>query len=161
MARPRALAALRRAVAGLGPSGGEVDRRPPTVVATVPRPDATGVPAGEPIAVEFSEAMDRRRTAEAVYVSPRSEAKLRWRGRRLEIRLAGGLQPRQTYVVTLGSDARDLRGNRLEQSFTFAFATGEELDAGRISGVSPADTAIIAVHLHRLSAHAKSDTLKL
>ena len=48
--------------------------------------------------------------------------------------MAGGLAEERTYVVTVGTDARDLRGNRLEQSFHLAFATGDRLDAGSLSG---------------------------
>jgi uncharacterized protein (DUF2141 family) len=86
------------------------------------------------IEVEFSEGMDGRRTGDAVFVSPSIEMRLAWHGRRLEIRPLGGLQAERTYVITVGTDARDLRGNRLDQSFTFAFATGGQLDRGSIGG---------------------------
>ena len=116
------------------PSGGEVDRVSPTVVDTWPHADATSVGPDQVVAIEFSEGMDRRLTEEALFITPHTTASFGWRGSKLEIRSRGGLQPGQTYVVTVGSDARDLRGNRLDQSFTLAFATGEQLDSGHISG---------------------------
>ncbi len=134
----KALPLLVLGVAGcakLGPpSGGEVDRVSPTVVDTWPHADATSVGPDQVVAIEFSEGMDRRHTEDALFITPHTTASFRWRGSKLEIRPGDGLQPGQTYVVTVGSDARDLRGNRLDQSFTVAFATGEQLDSGHISG---------------------------
>lgn len=117
------------------PAGGIVDRTGPTVVGSVPAADASGVPVDQVVEIEFSEAMDRRRTEEAVFVSPSTGAKPGWQDRRLTLELAGGLQIDRTYVVTVGTDARDVRGNRLENSYTFAFATGERLNRGRLHGV--------------------------
>ena len=117
------------------PSGGMVDRTGPTVLRSTPLADAVGVPVGQVIEIEFSEAMDRRRTQEAVFVSPSTGARYGWQGRRLTLELAGGLQIDRTYVVTVGTDARDVRGNRLERSYAFAFATGEQLNRGRLHGV--------------------------
>jgi len=117
------------------PRGGEVDRTAPTVLQSHPPADAVGVSVGQVIEIEFSEAMDRRRTEEAVFVSPAAGTRYGWQDRRLTLELAGGLQSDRTYVVTVGTDARDVRGNRLESSYTFAFATGEQLSRGRLHGV--------------------------
>ena len=116
------------------PSGGEVDRDPPVVMGHTPGSDATNVPLNEPVAIEFSESMERGRTREAVFIAPRSEVKYHWRSRRLELTFDDGLKADQTYVITVGTDARDLRRNALDQSFTFAFATGSQLNPGRIEG---------------------------
>ncbi len=133
---PLVLAAiLMLACAKIGrPPGGVVDKLAPTIVGTQPRGDEIGVGLERSIEVEFSEGMDGRRTRDAVFVSPGIEMRLEWHGRALEIRPLGGLQPERTYVITVGMDARDLRGNRLDQSFTFAFATGGQLDRGSIGG---------------------------
>ena len=116
------------------PTGGPVDRTAPVVVSHQPAPDATGVDRGQAVTIEFSEAMDRGRTEEAVFLAPRSDFEAHWRERRLRITIPGGLAEERTYVVTVGTDARDLRGNGLEQSFQLAFATGGRLDAGSLSG---------------------------
>ena len=116
------------------PTGGPVDETAPVVVAHQPAADATGVDPRRSVTIDFSEAMDRERTGEAVFLAPRVDFRTRWRSRRLEITVPGGLAEERTYVITIGTDARDLRGNRLEQSFQLAFATGGRLDAGSLSG---------------------------
>ena len=114
------------------PTGGPVDRTPPQVVGHRPVADATAVPLDAAVEIEFSEVMDRERTETGVFTSPEGELRFRWSGRRL--RLDMDLQAKRTYVITVGTDARDLRGNALEQSFTFAFATGDRLNQGQIAG---------------------------
>ena len=116
------------------PTGGPVDETAPVVAAHQPAADATGVDPRRSVTIDFSEAMDRERTEEAVFLAPRVDFRAAWRGRRLEITVPGGLAEERTYVITIGTDARDLRGNRLEQSFQLAFATGGRLDAGSLSG---------------------------
>ena len=116
------------------PTGGPVDETAPAVVAHQPAADATGVDPRRRVTIDFSEAMDRERTVEAVFLAPQVDFRPRWRGRRLEITVPSGLAEERTYVVTIGTGARDLRGNRLEQSFQLAFATGSRLDAGSLSG---------------------------
>ena len=114
------------------PSGGPVDRTPPEIVEHWPSADATAVPLDAAIELEFSKRMDRQRTQAAIFCSPEGKIRFRWRGRRLRLEL--DLEPGQTYVITVGAEARDLRGNALQQSFTFAFATGLQLNRGRIEG---------------------------
>ena len=116
------------------PSGGPVDRSSPSVSSHYPPPDAVGVSVDSRIELVFSEPMDRKSTGDAVFVSPAAQIRQRWRGRRLELVLEPGLQPDRTYVITLGTGARDLRRNALERSFTFAFATGDVLNQGRLRG---------------------------
>ena len=116
------------------PTGGEVDRTAPAVTGHEPAADAARVPPEQAIQIEFSEPMDRKRTEAAVFIAPRSPVQFGWKGNTLTARTHEKLRDRQTYVVTVGSDARDLRGNSLDESYTFAFATGDELNRGRIHG---------------------------
>ncbi|MFH1568020.1 MAG: Ig-like domain-containing protein [Gemmatimonadota bacterium] len=116
------------------PTGGPEDRQAPEVVRCDPAPDATGVDRRGGARIVFSEPMDRRATEEAVYLSPVTPVHCRWSGAELRLQADGGLLPDRTYVVTVGTDARDRRGNRLERSFTFAFATGRQLNRGRLHG---------------------------
>ena len=115
------------------PPGGEIDRAAPDIVSHTPKADETEVAPESSIFLRFSEGMDRRRTEEAIFLAPRVELQFRWKGPTLEVS-AGRLLEEQTYVVTVGTDARDRRGNSLPEAYTFAFATGPELNQGRLRG---------------------------
>ncbi len=115
------------------PPGGEVDRTAPEIVGHTPAADETEVAVESAIVLRFSEAMDRRRTEEAIFIAPRVELRFRWNGRTLEAS-PGRLLEKQTYVITVGTDTRDRRGNSLPEPYTFAFATGAELDQRRLHG---------------------------
>lgn len=116
------------------PAGGPVDKTPPAITAHLPAADAVSVPLGTQVELAFSEGMDHTRTETALFISPTSPVECIWRGSRLHLSFPQGLKPDQTYVITLGTGARDLRGNALTQSFTLAFATGTQLNQGRIEG---------------------------
>lgn len=127
------LAGLLIACAKVGPpAGGEVDRTAPTILSHHPPADAIGVSLDAPVEILFSEGMDRRRTEEAIFVTPEGEIEYSWRKERLILEIP--LQADRTYVITVGTGASDLRRNGLEQSFTFAFATGDRLNQGQIEG---------------------------
>ncbi|MBJ66915.1 MAG: hypothetical protein CME28_02775 [Gemmatimonadetes bacterium] len=114
------------------PQGGAVDDTPPQILSHSPDVDQLNVSLERYVEIVFSEPMDRRRTEEAIFISPSDSLGFRWRGRTLRIDL--GLRPDRTYVVTVGTGARDLRNNALEQSFSLAFATGARLDQGALRG---------------------------
>ena len=116
------------------PRGGEADRLPPRIIEHVPAADAIGVELDARVEIVFSEGMERTATQDAIFLAPELEVRYRWRGRRLALEAGAGLSANRTYVVTVGTGARDLRGNPLEQSFTFAFATGDRINQGRIRG---------------------------
>ena len=111
-----------------------MDRLPPRIIEYVPAADAIGVKRDAKIEIVFSEGMERTPTQEAIFISPEIDIRYRWRGRRLLLEAGSGLSANRTYVITVGTGARDLRGNALERSFTFAFATGDQLNNGGITG---------------------------
>jgi hypothetical protein len=116
------------------PMGGPVDRTAPMVTGHAPPTDATAVDLSTGVTIDFSEEMDRKRVEEAVFVAPNAPLNMSWKGRQLRIAVGTGLTMGRTYVVTVGTDARDLRGNRLQDSYSFAFATGDRLDSGELKG---------------------------
>ena len=128
-----ALGLLATSCAKVGPpGGGPVDREAPRILSHFPAADALEVARDAVAEIAFSEAMDRERTEEALFVSPAGPLQLKWRGTRLQVAMP--LAGERTYVVTVGTGARDLRGNSLERSFTLAFATGAQLDQGAVRG---------------------------
>lgn len=118
------------------PSGGPEDKTPPEIISTFPTIDSLGVEDLDEIIITFSERMDESSVKKALFISPPLEYELDWSGGdELTLQLSSDtLQKDQTYVITIGADAKDSRRNRLKESFQFAFSSGDKLDRGQISG---------------------------
>lgn len=118
------------------PGGGPVDRTPPEVVFTNPPKDSLHIAAGlKQFEIRFSERMARGSLRGNIFISPPIQFETHWKGwERLFLDLQEPLQKEQTYVVSIGSEAKDLHNNTMKGSYTFAFSTGSVIDQGRISG---------------------------
>ncbi|HTR99914.1 MAG TPA: Ig-like domain-containing protein, partial [Bacteroidota bacterium] len=134
------------------PPGGPRDTVPPAVIRTVPDTNATRV-SPKAITLEFSKYVDRRSVEESIFISPPlGELTYDWSGREVTLTYTGALRPATTYVVSVGTDVADLReGNHMASSFALAFATGDSIDRGSISGrvfdEKPAGVLIFAYRL--------------
>ena len=127
------LVALLLGCAKVGPpTGGPVDKEPPRILSHYPESDALEVARDTEVEIVFSEPMNREQTEAALFTSPAGPLQLSWHGSRLRIAML--LAEERTYVLTVGTGARDLRGNALTKSFTLAFATGSQLDQGLVRG---------------------------
>ncbi len=127
------LVALLLGCAKVGPpAGGPVDKEPPHILSHYPESDALAVARDTEAEIVFSEPMNREQTEAALFMAPVGPLRLSWHGPRL--RIAMPLAEERTYVLTVGTGARDLRGNALTKSFTLAFATGLQLDQGLMRG---------------------------
>ena len=127
------LVALLLGCAKVGPpTGGPVDKEPPRILSHYPESDALAVARDTQVEIVFSEPMNREQTEAAIFTSPAGPLQLSWRGPRLRVAML--LAEERTYVLTVGTGARDLRGNALTESFTLAFATGSQLDQGLVRG---------------------------
>jgi hypothetical protein len=124
------------ACAGRGrPGGGPVDKIPPTVIATYPSPDSTGLEHLEEIEIIFSERMNEGSTGNSIFISPPLTYEKDWSGGdELTLTINQSLAANQTYVITIGSGAMDMQKNRMSESYQFAFSTGQVLDRGEIFG---------------------------
>ncbi|MCR4437932.1 MAG: Ig-like domain-containing protein [bacterium] len=143
------------------PPGGPEDKTPPEVVATWPAGNAVQVPPSVRVSLTFSEKMQRQSVEQALFVVPKpaGTTSLRWRGRTLFISFSEALRLGRTYVVTVGTDARDLRNNRVSQAFSLAFSTGRTLDSCAVSGrvFGTGQLAGTAIWAFDLSAEACPD----
>lgn len=119
------------------PPGGPEDKTPPEVVRTIPAPGAVDVATRTRWEIVFSEQMNRKIVADAIFISPLpSEAMaFKWRGKRLKIEFGDTLKENRTYVMTIGAKSSDLRNNQMKDSFSMAFSTGDHIDEGQISGL--------------------------
>jgi len=80
--------------------------------------------------------MDRASVERALFISPDpgTEPKLQWEGDELQVLIRDSLRRNRTYVINIGSESADLSRNRLPDSFSFAFATGPDLNRNEITG---------------------------
>lgn len=139
------------------PPGGPVDVVPPEVVRTVPDTNAVRVTANA-VELEFSKYVDRRSVEESIFISPYvGDLEFDWSGTSVVVRFSQPLRRNTTYVVNIGTDVRDRRaGNRMARGFTLAFATGDSIDRGSISGrvfdAKPEGVMIFAYALRGIDA---------
>jgi len=136
----------------LPPPGGPEDRTPPQILSVVPEQNTTHVSLSMRPRLVFSEKIDHQSFAQAFFVSPpmpgEKPMRFRWHGKEVEVIFPDSLHAARTYVINLGTDVRDLHGNRLAGAFTLAFSTGDSIDTGEIRGKiffdNPAGVLIMA-----------------
>jgi uncharacterized protein (DUF2141 family) len=129
------LALLSCAKVGM-PPGGPEDKIGPSVVASYPSNNAVTVPRKLVARLVFSKPVNKASVEAALFLSPDPRQRLmyRWRGQTLELIYLDSLLENRTYVISVGSQAKDLRGNPVGESITIAFSTGISIDRGAING---------------------------
>ncbi len=116
--------------------GGEVDSIPPEIIFAYPENGTTNF-NDDYIEFEFSEYVDKRSFKDAIFISPAIDEQLEinWSGTSVEIGFPNGLKDSLTYVVTIGTDVVDVNNkNRMLNSYSFSFATGDKIDKRSIGG---------------------------
>jgi hypothetical protein len=121
----------------IAPPGGPPDTKPPTILATSPLAGDTLISVDASIRIMFSERVQAKAAASALFVSPplKVEPRIKVKGATLIIDPAANLEPDKTYVVTIGASLADLVGNRMTSSSAFAFSTGNQIDSATVRGV--------------------------
>ncbi len=122
------------------------DNTPPEVVSHVPAAGATGVPVGQTVAIEFSEAMDYNSVAGAVsWTGGGGDVSYEFDADESHIYF---LQPQEilqrntTYTVTIDGGAMDIAGNHLAQtSWTFRTTSVIDNTSPTLVSTTPADGA--------------------
>ena len=145
------------------PPGGLEDKTGPEIVKHYPAADAVNVDPHMVVELEFSEFVNRPSVESSLFMSPDPilRLKYKWSGRKLKLIYLDPLEQDRTYVVSIGSEAKDLRGNPAGKTTTIAFSTGDELDEGRfhgwIGGVEKPQT--ISIWAYRLEQDSLPDPL--
>jgi hypothetical protein len=104
-----------------------VTEGPPSLVATTPSNNETGVDPASYLRLEFSRDMNATGLAGSISISPPVAFKVRLDptdSRRVIVAPDSLLDPAKTYALTINTAARDADGNRLERDRSFAFTTG-------------------------------------
>jgi hypothetical protein len=117
------------------PDGGPIDTEPPEILSVYPAPNTVNY-SDTRIAFEFDKYVDRRSVEEAIFISPFvTNVEFQWSGREVEILFHEPLKHNTTYVITVGTDVKDVHNsNRMAHAFTLAFSTGTAIDRGSITG---------------------------
>ncbi len=120
----------------VAPSGGPEDRTPPTVLSTDPQAFQVNVPLETKIRILFSEKLDANSIQNQVWIipEPADGYQISVHKNRIEITPQSPLQPNVTYQVVVGTRVADRRGNRLSEPVQLVFATGSQIDSGKIVG---------------------------
>jgi hypothetical protein len=120
----------------LPPGGGEIDRVPPVITEISP-PDGTTNYKEDYFELTFSKYVEKRSLKDAIFISPsiNGNIELDWSGKSVKVIFPEKLKDSTTYVVTIGTDLVDYNNkNRMAQSVTFSFSTGNKVDKKVISG---------------------------
>jgi hypothetical protein len=118
------------------PSGGPVDKTPPSVSVCTPAPGSVSVSGKLNVTCVFSEWIDPRLASRSVSVFPPPEkgVKVTVKGKTLRIVSKSDLTDSTTYHVEINATMQDLNGISIGRPFHFVFATGPVLDSGSVSG---------------------------
>lgn len=117
------------------PSGGPEDREGPKILFHTPADLSTAVPRDARVTIGFSERMDRQSVEDWLFVTPDLPVGTRdWERGELTLSFRAPLDTAATYVVLLGTGAKDRRGNVLAEPLQIAFTAGSAPAAGAISG---------------------------
>ncbi|HPC35136.1 MAG TPA: Ig-like domain-containing protein [Candidatus Marinimicrobia bacterium] len=120
-----------------GPGGGPVDRTGPVLLSSFPQDGATNIDLNTDIVLHFSEPIDARMTEGILQVTPRlsTTPQVKIKHRKVIVELNEPLQPDRTYIFNFGHNMKDYQNNATAQEIKIAFATGDSLDQGTITGV--------------------------
>jgi hypothetical protein len=115
-------------------TGTTADATPPTVTASFPRADATGVPVNVQVSVVFSEPIDSASVNQTSFTLTQQgkavEGALATSYGTLTFRPTNALPSNTLLTATVTEAVKDLAGNSLAASFSWAFTTGNTTMAG-------------------------------
>ncbi len=143
------------------PPGGPLDTTPPKIIFSEPKPNSTFF-KGNKVLLEFDKYMEQRSVQEAIFISPDLGIfEFDWSGKELKISFEEKLRENTTYILVVGTGAKDRRGNNLSETFALPFSTGESIDSFYITGKVYADKPeAIKIFAYKIS-NKFSDTLDL
>lgn len=118
------------------PTGGLRDSIPPVLINAIPKDSALNFSTGK-ITLEFDEYVQIDNDwLNKVIVSPypNQSPNILSKLRTVTIRMRDTLQANTTYSINFANTLKDVNEGNPYRNFTYVFSTGENLDAGKISG---------------------------
>jgi len=145
-----ALSLLVSCAAVQSPPGGPKDETPPELVETIPGDGTINFKGGR-VELVFSEFVDANSVQKAIHILPTlpETPTVVYKGRKVFVEFPDSLSENQTYIVVIDRNLSDEHNITVAQGIQVAFATGEKIDQGSISGnVTHSKTA--SVHLWKI-----------
>jgi uncharacterized protein (DUF2141 family) len=115
------------------PGGGPPDTVPAKIVNTVPTSGTTNM-KDDKVTILFDDYIDRS-ISSSITVQPRTRIAVSYAGDEITVSFTEPLAADVTYSITVGTDWRDLKGNKPQEAYTMIFSTGNAIDTGFVSGV--------------------------
>ena len=133
-----------------GPPGGPKDETPPELIQIIPEDGEVHFEGGK-VELVFSEYVDANSVEKAIRVLPilSEEPKIIYKGRRVYVEFPDSLAQDQTYIIVVDRSLKDEHGVFFNQGEQVAFATGDNIDRGSISGIVIYDKPV-AVQLWKI-----------
>ena len=133
-----------------GPPGGPKDETPPELIQIIPEDGEVHFEGGR-VELVFSEYVDANSVEKAIRVLPiiSEEPKIIYKGRRVYVEFPDSLAQDQTYIIVVDRSLKDEHGVFFNQGEQVAFATGDNIDRGSISGIVIYDKPV-AVQLWKI-----------
>ncbi len=118
------------------PPGGPEDKTPPEITGVSPLSGTVRVDTSAFLEFTLSKKVERTSLVKNLFISPALVDSFHdeLKGKIYRVYPNRYLKKGITYVVTLGTGIRDLRGNVLAQAYTLSFSTGQTIDSGEIAG---------------------------
>lgn len=115
------------------PTGGPPDTTSPKVIEFSPNNFEKNF-RGDRIFLRFNKWMDRNSVINNISINPLVKYEVDWSGKSLEIIFREIIDTSSTYYFLLGTEIRDLDGNKAESPFYLIFTPGSKIDSGKIIG---------------------------
>jgi len=142
------------------PTGGPRDTEPLQILSVDPPPSTVNI-SPETIHFSFNRYVSASSLRKSLAFSPAiPDYNLKADSKEAEIQFNTSLGENKTYTITINKSLRSSRGNELQQSYTYAFSTGPEINRGIIAGqVFSYDTRPLPGALVLAYAVSENDTL--
>lgn len=117
------------------PTGGPPDKEGPAIIRTEPETGKTNF-SGRTITLHFSEFVNRGSLDKAIVVEPDIgiRYKLDWGRKSVEIVFDRAIPDSTTLIVTIGTEFKDVNGNKMAKPQKVAVSTGPVIDDGSLVG---------------------------